>query len=234
MATILVDTLATIHTADVDRFVDPCRRRPIGERVDSVIDQLEGATRVTGHDLPALRGVGEWLRDNVPPDSTPALVHGDYRPSNVVFAGDDHPECTGVLDWETAGIGDPLTDVGYLLLRWRDAGDPTPPLAGLRERYSNDPVIRELEEANERGLAPFTSAPGSPTRRELVSRYEAETGRTYEHDRFYRGFSAFALATVWEDLHRHRVEAGGDSEKKPYIEYMSSIATRIVSGDVPL
>jgi aminoglycoside phosphotransferase (APT) family kinase protein len=98
----------------------------------------------------------------------------------------------------------------------------------------NEEAIADLQEATERGLAPFTDRPGSPSRRELVARYEDETGKTFENERFYRAFAAFALATVWEDLDRHRVEAGVEPSRKPHVDYMSLLATTIVEGEFEL
>lgn len=215
VATDLIDTLAAIHSLDAVPFEDVCERRSPREGVARTAERLDEATSVTGHELPALRSVEEWLRRNAPSDSTAALVHGDFRPSNVLFAGTDRPEISGVLDWETAFLGDPLTDLGYLLLRWRDDGDPTPPLDDLEAKYPEAEVIGELRDANENGLSPFTSKSGSPDRRELVSRYEDRTGMDFSNERFYRAYAAFGLATVWEDLHRHRIEAGAASSSKP-------------------
>ena len=230
----LIDTLADLHSLDAEPFTDVCERQTIREQVAHDTDQLDEATRVTGHEPPGLWDVADWLQQNVPPDSETALVHGDYRPGNVLFAGTDQPEISGVLDWETAFLGDPLTELGYLLLRWRDDNDPTPSLDELEARYSNEDVLQDLKETNERGLAPFTAKPGSPSRRELVARYEDETGISFEHERFYRAHAAFMLATVWEELHRHQIEAEAESDWEPYIDYMSMIAASIASGEFEL
>lgn len=234
VATHLIDTLADLHSLDVESFEGVCERQPIREQVTRITDQLDAATRVTGHDPPALWDIADWLQRNVPPDSKTTLIHGDYRPSNVLFAGTDQPEITGVLDWETAFLGDPLTELGYLLLRWRDDNDPTPPLDELTARYSNEDVIQDLNETNQHGIAPFTNKPGSPSRRELVTRYEDETGISFENERFYRALAVFMLATVWEDLHRYQIEAGMESDWEPYVDYMSMIADSIVSGEFQL
>lgn len=234
VATRLIETLADIHSADADPFADVCERATPRDQVARTTARLEEATRVTGHELPALWDVAEWLRENTPQDSETTLVHGDYRPSNVLFEGTDRPEIAGVLDWETAFLGDPLTELGYLLLRWRDDDDPTPSLDEFEARYSNEEAVRDLRETNEHGLAPFTNKPGSPSRRELVARYEDRTGLTFENQRFYRALSAFMLATVWEDLDRHQIEAGAESDREPHIDYVSMIARSIVSGEFEL
>ncbi|WP_436926577.1 phosphotransferase family protein [Halosimplex amylolyticum] len=234
VASLLIDALADLHSLDVDEFTGVCERRPLRDQLDDVVAQLDEATSATGRESPVLWDVADWLRSNVPSDSATAVVHGDFRPGNVLFAGADRPEISAVLDWETAFLGDPLTELGYLLLRWRDDGDPTPSLGGLEARYGDEKAIEELRETNEHGLAPFTNRPGSPSRRELVDRYEAATGIDFEHDRFYRAFAAFVLATVWEDIHRHRVEAGAASDLEPHADYMASLARNVADGEFPL
>lgn len=230
----LVETLAGVHSADVEPFEGVCERLTPREQVVRATDRLDEATSVTGRELPTLRSVADWLRQNAPTDSETTLVHGDFRPGNVLFADRRRPEITGVLDWETAMLGDPLTELGYLLLRWRDDGDPTPSLDELEARYSNEDAIAYLREVNENGLAPFTAKPGSPNRREVVARYEEKTGIAFENERFYRALAPFLLATVWEDLHRHQIETGGETERKPHIDYMSMLAESVVSGEFQL
>lgn len=230
----LIDVLAEIHSVEVEPFEDACARLTPREQIERAADRLDGATNVTGRELPTLRSVEDWLRRNAPSDSKVALVHGDYRPGNVLFTGTDRPEISGVLDWETAMLGDPLTELGYLLLRWRDDGDPKPSLDELEARYSNEDAIRHLRGTNERGLAPFTNEPGSPSRRELVARYEDRTGLSFENERFYRALAAYLLAMVWEDLHRHRIEAGAESNWEPHVDYMAMLADSIASGEFRL
>lgn len=234
VATDLIETLADIHRLDVGPFEDVCERHTPRAQARLASDRLDAVARVTGREFPRLRSVGEWLLANAPDDSETTLVHGDFRPGNVLLAGAERPEVGGVLDWESTMLGDPLTEVGYLLLRWRDDGDPTLPLDELEGRYSNDDALDYLRDANERGLCPFSAKPGSPTRRDLVARYEDEIGFVYEHDRFYRAQAAFLLATVWADLHRHDVEAGLESDREPYVEYMAMLAERIADGEFRL
>lgn len=84
---------------------------------------------------------------------------------------------------------------------------------------------------NEGALAPFTAAPGSPSRDELVARYEARTGREFDHPGFYRAFAAFSLGLVWADLHRASIEDSEDVDEKatrdPYGDFMALLATEL-------
>ncbi|PSP76501.1 phosphotransferase family protein [Halobacteriales archaeon QS_1_68_20] len=226
----LIETLAEIHTLDVEQFEGVCDYESPLDELEHAFDRLEEVKRTTGPEYPKLRSVGDWLRRNAPADHETALVHGDYRPSNLLFVGTDRPEVGGVLDWETAMLADPLTELGYLLLRWRDDGDPSPPLDELERKYDDD-VIEPLRDANAHGLAPFTNEPGSPTRQEMFARYEAETGITVDDGSFYLAHAAFMLGTVWADLHRHRTEAGLESDLPAHAEYAAMLAERHHRGE---
>jgi len=230
---LLVDTLAEIHAVETEPFTEVCEHHSPRGQIERSLDRLEAVAATTALDLSSLRTVAHWLLENAPPEYEPALLHGDFRPGNVLFATPTAPEVTGVLDWETALLGDPLTELGYLLLRWRDDGDPSLELDGLEARYGTD-AVADLRRRDERGLAPFTARPGSPSRRALIARYERRTGRSFEHDRFYRAHAAVLLATAWADLHRHQRETGTESTWPPYVEYVSMLAAAIVSGEQPL
>ncbi|MFC6952833.1 phosphotransferase family protein [Halorubellus litoreus] len=235
----LVDVLAAIHDVDVAPLADALDVVSPCEQVERSRARLDAATDATGLDVPALDAVGDWLHRHAPDGpgtaSDGALVHGDYRPGNVLLAPGDDPAIAAVLDWETAMLGDPLTELGYLLLRWRDPGDPTPALAPIEARYPDcESEFEHLRRANERGFAPFTSKPGSPTRRELVARYETATGRAFADARFYVALAAFNLATVWTDLHHEAVAADEASDWPPHIAYVARFAELVVDGELPL
>lgn len=227
----LLDTLTEIHSVDIGPFEGACDRQTPLQQVDRATDRLDAIRSVTGREYPTLQAVAEWLRENAPSDPKTTLIHGDFRPGNVLFAGTKQPEITGVLDWETATLGDPLTELGYVLLYWRDDSDSPPSIDELEARYSDEDALRRVEEIHEHGLCPFTTNPGSPSRRELVARYEEKTGTVFENERFYRAHSALLLAMVWEDLHRHRIEAGRASGREPLVDYMAMVAISIVDGE---
>ncbi len=74
------------------------------------------------------------------PEGPTGLVHGDLWQGNTVWDDDEH---VGTLDWDHAGVGHPLVDLGSL--RWDLAV-----LAG----EGHDDVVRGWEEASGRRLAP--------------------------------------------------------------------------------
>lgn len=60
--------------------------------------------------LPALGYVFDWLADHSVQPARPVLVHGDFRPGNVLYVGD---RITGLLDWEMAHLGHPAEDLAW-------------------------------------------------------------------------------------------------------------------------
>jgi aminoglycoside phosphotransferase (APT) family kinase protein len=52
------------------------------------------------------------LRETIPAAEPSRVVHGDYRIGNLQFDG---PELTAVIDWEIWSIGDPRTDLAWLM-----------------------------------------------------------------------------------------------------------------------
>jgi aminoglycoside phosphotransferase (APT) family kinase protein len=63
--------------------------------------------------LPEMDIVATWLRKHLPKPNDVVLVHGDYKPGNSLIAGE---QITAILDWETAHLGDPLEDLGWMLM----------------------------------------------------------------------------------------------------------------------
>lgn len=226
----LIDTLAAVHDLDPGRFEDACDRFTPRERIERATDRFATLSRATGHEPLGVDAVADRLRREAPEPADATLVHGDYRPGNVLFTGSDDPRISGVLDWETASLGEALSDLGYLLLRWRDPDDPTPDLAPLEARYPDDATLRDLRETNRVGLAPFTSDPGAPDRDALLARYRDRTGNAVGDERYYRAQAAFLLALVWEDIHRCRLDAGEPSDRQPWVDYMLLLARTILDG----
>ncbi|BFO20172.1 hypothetical protein SHKM778_65600 [Streptomyces sp. KM77-8] len=53
------------------------------------------------------------------------MVHGDYRLDNALIGQDDRIKA--VLDWEMSTLGDPLTDLGLLVMYSMPLGMPDSP-----------------------------------------------------------------------------------------------------------
>lgn len=103
--------LARIHAIPLaDPRLAPLARKvpptPIADAVAHyryLLDDL-GARR------PVLEWALAWLELHEQPLSRVTLCHRDFRTGNLMVLGE---RVTGVLDWEFAGFGDPLEDIGW-------------------------------------------------------------------------------------------------------------------------
>jgi len=224
IATRVVETLAAVHGVDTRPFASVCPASSPLEQVEATTARLDAVTEATGHELAGLRAVADRLRERAPTDHERTLVHGDFRPGNLLFGAEGPPRVTGVLDWETVMLGDPLTELGYLLLDWREGTEWPDP--SVLDRHPDTPGMERVRELHRDGLTPFTTRAGSPSAAELVTRYESLTGRQFEHGGFHRALAAVGLATVWADIHRHGVVAGEQDpvEALPAVEYVGRVA----------
>lgn len=67
--------------------------------------------RVRLEPLPEMDLALAWLREHAPVAQAVVLVHGDFKPGNALLVGD---RINAMLDWETAHLGDPLEDLGWI------------------------------------------------------------------------------------------------------------------------
>jgi aminoglycoside phosphotransferase (APT) family kinase protein len=134
----MADHLAAIHNVDLS-----------ATGLDSLADGADHLDRELAHwanemrrvqrgPLPALERLLEALRETKPePCPTVRLVHGDAKPGNFAFVGD---EVSAVFDWEMTTVGDPLTDIGWMELLWMQPVGITshpsaPPIDEFLARY---------------------------------------------------------------------------------------------------
>ncbi|WP_157108529.1 phosphotransferase family protein [Aldersonia kunmingensis] len=97
-------------------LTDEAAKRGLGEvakmsadlTLDRLGDKLDAADRETL--LAGLGSVGDWLMGE--PDRF-ALLHGDYRLDNLLFAPDR--SAVSVVDWQTLGVGLPTRDLAYFV-----------------------------------------------------------------------------------------------------------------------
>ncbi len=109
----LYDALADIHRLDwrtlglAETLDDPGSAAAL-----AALDHWESElVRVKLGPEPELAYVIAWLRTNAPVSTLTTLVHGDFKPGNVLLDGD---RLSAVLDWETAHLGDPHEDLGWV------------------------------------------------------------------------------------------------------------------------
>jgi len=66
-----------------------------------------------------------WLKAHKPKaDYAAALIHNDFKFDNLVYDGDTGIKLVGVLDWEMATVGDPLSDFAVMLTTWLEKKNP--------------------------------------------------------------------------------------------------------------
>lgn len=183
LATALVTTLAELHRVDYERIGLGSLGRPNGyveRQMRRWRTQLD-SSRV--RPLPMLDSLGERLSASLPQSGPAAVLHGDYRIDNVLLAPDDPTRIAAVLDWEMATLGDPLCDLGMLLMYWGQKG----------ERFAT-PVHA------------ITSADGFPDRRDVTELYGRLTGAVLDDLGFYIAFSYFKLAVIVEGIHARHLD----------------------------
>ncbi|MCI4144493.1 MULTISPECIES: phosphotransferase family protein [unclassified Streptomyces] len=171
----LVDTLVELHAVDPAEVGLEDFGRPEGF--------LDRQLRRWGKQLDASRnrelaGIDELhaaLGRALPASPAPAVVHGDYRLDNALISDDE--SVRAVLDWEMSTLGDPLTDLGLLVMYSSPLGMPDSPVSTTAE------------------------APGHPAPAELIERYAARSGRDVTAVSWYTAFAWFKLAVILEGIH---------------------------------
>ena len=145
-------------------------------------------------DLPEVERAYEWLRSQMPESPPATVVHGDYRLGNTMLAADAPARVVAIFDWEMATIGDPLADLGYLMIHWLEPGD------------------RPIGAFNLQGV---TTLPGFPSRRQLIERYEERSGRSMHALNWYVTLALWKAVVFMEGNYKRAVEGSTDD---PYLK----------------
>lgn len=190
MSESLVDALVEVHAVD-------WRAVGLGEgfgRPDGYLErQLKRFLGLWDHnktrEIPEVERVGAWLEANMPAQTDATIVHGDYRLGNVMLGPQPPARVVAIFDWEMSTIGDPLADLGYLLMMWREAGDPD---GGMFD------------------LNAVTRAEGFPTRAELTARYEERSGRSMTDIRWYTTLALWKAIVFMEGNYKRATSGATD------------------------
>ncbi|MGI9020381.1 MAG: phosphotransferase family protein [Solirubrobacterales bacterium] len=172
----VVDTLVAIHHVDPDGV----GLGELGKKGDYVARQLhrwhgqweKSKTR----ELPLVDDVHRRLAARIPKQGPATIVHGDYRLDNMILDRET-AEVAAVVDWELSTLGDPLADVGLLMVYWAEAGDDFIPL-----------------------FDPATTAPGFLGRDALRERYAERSGRDLSQLDFFIALGYWKLAVILEGV----------------------------------
>jgi aminoglycoside phosphotransferase (APT) family kinase protein len=175
-----VDLLVELHAADTKATGLDQLGRGDGYVQRQVDGWSERYTRAKTWNVPSFARVIAWLRERRPDDVGSCLIHNDFRLDNLVLDAEDPRTVRAVLDWELATIGDPLMDLGSSLAYWIEPGD-----GRGAQQFRRQP----------------SHLPGMPTRREIVERYCAATGRDPGDWPFYEVFGLFRLAGIAQQIY---------------------------------
>jgi aminoglycoside phosphotransferase (APT) family kinase protein len=171
----LVDTLVELHAVDPAEVGLADFGRPEGfldRQLRRWGKQLEASRN---RDLAGIDELHATLGRRLPQSPAATVVHGDYRLDNVLMGDDD--EIKAILDWEMSTLGDPLTDLGLLVMYSMPLGMPDSPVSTTAQ------------------------APGHPDPAELVARYAERSGRDVSAVSWYTAFAWFKLAVILEGIH---------------------------------
>ncbi len=200
----VADTLVSIHAVDPDAV----GLGDLGRKEDYVARQLrrwhgqweKSKTR----ELPAIDAVHERLSARIPEQGPATIVHGDYRLDNMILTPGG--EVAAVVDWELCTLGDPLADIGLLMVYWPEAG--------------------------EEGVAlgqPATMAPGFPSREELKARYAERSGRDLSQLDFFVALGYWKLAIILEGVYA-RYSAGQYGQVDEGIQHFARLVESLAEA----
>lgn len=192
-------------------------RKP-GSFVARQVPQFLGLLESYRHDrydpesLDGVARLASWLAQHQPPDGEPGIMHGDCHLNNVMLRR-DRPELAAFVDWEMCTVGDPLLDLGWMLVCW-----PTAP---------NSLVV---------GSA-LAEAGGLASRTELLDAYLAAGGRRTEHLDWYVAMACFKLGIVIEGTWSRYLAGLADRESGEQLHASATslidLGVRVTKGDNP-
>nr|WP_211177421.1 phosphotransferase family protein [Pseudonocardia acidicola] len=192
----LVDVLVALHAVDPAAVGLADFGRPEGFMARQVrrwgkqwdAARADGETGTDEQTVRELTRLSDRLGGSVPATQRNTVVHGDYRIDNCVFDRDDPGRILAVLDWEMSTLGDPMADLGLMLVYWYQADEK--------------PVWRAAQH-----LPSPTRLAGFPLRAEVAEAYGRQSGLDLEPLPWYVAFGGFKLAVVLAGI-LARVRAG--------------------------
>ena len=172
----IVDTMAAIHAVDLDA----AGLSDLGRHEGYIARQLKrwhgNIVEQRTRELPLVDSVFEELSRRIPDQGKATLVHGDYRLDNCMV--DAQGNVIAVLDWEICTLGDPMADLGLLMVYWTGPTDTA-------SAWSN----------------PVNTAEGFHNRKDLAQRYAHVSGRDISQLDFYVAFAYWKLACILEGVY---------------------------------
>jgi aminoglycoside phosphotransferase (APT) family kinase protein len=200
----VVETLVGLHEVDPDEV----ELGDLGRKEDYVLRQLKRWQgqweKSRTRDVPLVEEVHDRLASRVPQQGPATIVHGDYRLDNMIL--DASGEIAAVVDWELCTLGDPLADVGMLVVYWGAPGDQLVPL-----------------------IEPPTAIPGFPSRNEIRDLYAERSGRDLSQLDFFVALGWWKLAIILEGVYS-RYAAGQYGEPEQGFEEFGKVVGELAEA----
>jgi aminoglycoside phosphotransferase (APT) family kinase protein len=171
-----VDVLADLHRIDPVTVGLDHLGRPDGYVERQLTRWYRQFERAKCRNLPEVDQTRALLEAKIPEQRRVSIVHGDFRLDNCVFGSDG--SVRAVLDWELCALGDPLADLGLLMVYWIESGESAPFMA------NGTPTV----------------ASGFLGRGEIVERYADRSGLDVSRLGFYTALGYWKLACILEGM----------------------------------
>ncbi|MBM4763681.1 phosphotransferase family protein [Bacillus sp. B15-48] len=191
ISTLMVEAMVDLHQIDYKQAGLGNLGYPIGFLERMVNNWVKRYEKFKTDDIPVVDNVTKWLRNHLPNEQEPALIHNDFKLNNVLLS-DDSKQITAILDWELATIGDPLFDIGNTLSYWVEENDSE--------------LLKESLEIT-------TAQPGFMTRSEFLEAYASKTGRDVSNYLFYLILAYFKIAATQQQIY-YRYKSGNTSDPR--------------------
>lgn len=209
----LATTLAQLHDVDVERagLGDLARHDGYIERQLRRWRTQYEQMHVNGVDHGGLiEAVGDELSAQIPSQQRVSVVHGDYRLDNTVL--DEQGRVRAILDWEICTLGDPIADLGLLMVYWAEPSDPTASLLGV---------------------AP-TTAKGFASRDQVLQSYASHSSLDLSHVAYYQAFGYWKLACIMQGVFARYSAGAAGGDQGSVTEYPSHILMLAQSAKMTL
>jgi aminoglycoside phosphotransferase (APT) family kinase protein len=202
----LIDTLAALHAVDPDAVGLGDLGRKDGY-VERTLRRWRGQwEKSKTREIPLVEEVADRLAASIPASGPARIVHGDYRLDNTLVSPDDG-SVQAVLDWELCTLGDPLADVGMLLVYWAEPGDEFAAVWSA------------------------TACPGFPGRKEVAARYAAASGRDLSELDYYVALGYWKIATILEGVYARYASGAYGTTDDSWKRYKDTVPRMAEAAD---
>jgi len=185
-----IRSLAALHKVDPDAVGLGNFGRPAGFIARQIARWSKQYKATETEQIEAMDHLIAWLPDHLPDENETSIVHGDFRPGNVIADGTTR-QIKALLDWELCTLGHPLADIGYVCALYHADVLPTGRLKGLDHK-----------------------ALGIPTEAEFLDLYCKYSGRAeISNHLFFVVFSLFRSAAIIQGVYKRGLDGNAASEK---------------------